>query len=94
VARKKNTDWRKSKKAVSRVLLVANIETEDPGFASDYIRKAVAEFVKQLPLAGILSVEILKHAEAKKMFLGQIQRDEPIKPLFGDECPISYGLKD
>lgn len=82
----------KPRPAVCRVLLVAEVEVEDPGFASDYILEAVAA----LAAAGVPSVrkvETAAHPELKKYFVPQLAI-APLTRPDGTVLPLSYSLDD
>ncbi len=73
--------------ATVRVLLVAEIEVEDEGFASDYVREAVDRLDRLQ--ASVLSVELAEHPELRAMFLPRIQA-EPLRKPDGTALPLYY----
>lgn len=85
-------DETKKRPAVSRVLLVAEVEVEDPGFASDYILEAVAALAAA-GVPGVRKVEAAAHPELKQYFLPRVEADPLTRPD-GTVLPLSYSLDD
>lgn len=72
-----------------RVLLVAEIEVEDEGFASHDIEKAIGRLNELRGRSGLRDVAAAEHAELRAMFLPRIQA-EPLRRPDGAVLPLYY----